>query len=241
MRLLVNRARGSALQAENDEVLTYWTKNKSKYNPVLHKKSDDGKCHVIVIHPNHGKSDLSGWIEDIVNENDFGKVGVLYHNPKKKSVIENNIRSFLPDVEFQFIENYSEGPQGVDDYKKFYVPLARACKNKDDFSEEFDALWNRYSPDESLEIKLNLLHELLVPPATEEDVDNLGESLMEGVRNDPEASDENLERCEEAWEIFINANPRQYSDDPFDEAYCGSEDEEGILEELRDGLLATAS
>jgi len=241
MRLLVNQTRGSTLRADNDEVSTYWTKNKSKYEPVLHEKSDEGKCHIIVIHPHHGKSDLSRWIEDIVNEKDFEKVGVIYHNPTKESDVEDYLCSLLPDVEFQFIENYSEGPQGVDDYKKFYVPLARACKNKDDFSEEFDALWNRYSPDESLEIKLNLLHELLVPPANEKEVRDLGESLVEGVRNDPEASDENVARCIQAWENFKEKDPHLYKNDPFNEKYCGSEDEEGMLEELRDELLATAS
>ena len=240
MRLLVNWTRGSALRKENDEVFTYWTENGDNYEPVLHEKSDDGECHVIVIHPNHSEDDLSGWIKNIVNENDFGKVGVIYHSPKKESDTEDNLRSFLPNVEFQFLENYSTNAQDEDDYRDFYVQLATACKNKDDFSEEFDALWNRYSPDESLETKLNLLHELLVPPATEEDVDNLGESLMEGVRNDPEASDENVERCEQAWENFKEKGPHLYSNDPFNEKYCGSEDEEGMLEELRDELLATA-
>lgn len=242
MRLLVNYTRGSTPQdPDRDEVFMYWTDDRDDYEHVLHRESSDGERHVIVIHPQHRKDGLSSWIEDIVDENDFEKVGVLYHNPVKKSNIEDNLRSFLPDVEYAFLDNYSTNASDKDDYEAFYVQLAEACRDRDDFSDEFDALWSRYSPDESLEIKLNLLHDLLVPPATKEEIEDMGESLIEGVKNDPEASDENATRCEQAWENFKSEDPQQYSDDPFNEKYCGSEDEKGMLEKLRDELLVTAS
>jgi hypothetical protein len=247
MRLLVNYTRASDPKTPgSDEVYTYWIKSKNKYDSFLHKKSHEGERHVIVIHPSHENDEVQSGIVDIVDKNSFNKVGVLYHNPEKRSDIEEKLRSYLPEADYSFFENYSTNASDKDDYDTFYVPLAEACRDGDDFSEEFDALWNHYSPAESLEIKLNLLHELLVPPATEDKIIDMGESLIEGVKNDPEASDENATRCEQAWENFRKEDPQQYSDDPFNEKYCGSEDEdsedeEGILEELRDKLLATAS
>ena len=83
-------------------------------------------------------------------------------------------------------------------------------------SEPFNKL---LGVDPVLEVKLNLLHKLLVPPA---ELDELKEwkELEEEIQNDPE---EQLQSYEEAWETYKENG--QTNDD---------------LEDFRDKLLATA-
>lgn len=95
--------------------------------------------------------------------------------------------------------------------------------------------------DPILEAKLDLLHKLLVPPAEDSgEWDQIKEdwsSLMELVEADSEEK-EHKEQYNQAWEEFTNDDPQQYSDAPFSAKYCGSEDEKGMLEKLRDELLS---
>jgi len=89
-----------------------------------------------------------------------------------------------------------------------------------------------------LEAKVDFLHKLLVPPS--KDSGDWGEikkdwsNLMGLVKDDSEKK----EKYEQAWEEFKRQDPQQYSSDPFSERYYGSEDEEGILQNLRDELLS---
>jgi len=237
MRLLINYTRNVGPKTDDDEVSEYWI-GEGGYKHLIHKKSRYNQCQVLVIQGEYTDNDLPDIIEEAVSQLDSdSEVGVLYHYRISGSDYENDIRSELPDVEYTFLSNYS----GSDPTYQLYTNLAKACREGGDFGEEFDALWDHYRPDESLELKLDLLHELLVPPADKEEITAKGKSLIEGVRDDPDESEEDAKRCEEALEVFINADPQQYSDDPFNEEYCGSEDKEGILEKLRDGLLPTAS
>jgi len=192
--------------------------------------------------------DTRGILRHYINESE--RVVVTYHQGAGESLSKKEeegghrevIRSLCENKEVCSTEEHSSSGNTFDALTKVAEAISESDRSK--YDNAIEQIVDSNCRGLVLESKLDLLHELLVPPAEDSgewsDIEeDEWERLMGLVEDDSEES-EYKEKYEEAWNDFINADPHQYSEDPFDEAYCGSENKEGILEELRDGLLSTA-
>lgn len=185
-------------------------------------------------------------IGDFISESEGEEFGVLYHPNEWKTEF-----SRMLDVDHEDLAFFREYSTAFDiPYEKYYKPLAEARDGqeektwkKDRWEERFEKLWAYCEGNLVLEAKLNLLHELLVPPsdlsALEAEANGDGENgawteLRQIAQDDSEESEKDLKS---AWEDFKNTDLEEYSDDPSGSGYY---DEEGPLSELRNKLLASS-
>lgn len=113
--------------------------------------------------------------------------------------------------------------------------VARATQDSSEgeYQAAIEQIVNSVCGDPILEAKLELLHRLLVPPATALSLQELDEWKRLGALIERDLK-ESVGPYEEAWTNFLQANPHQYHDNPFHETYCGRE---GLLAKFRDVLL----
>jgi hypothetical protein len=185
-------------------------------------------------------------INDFISGLDGEALGVLYHPGRWKEKFIQMLD--IAEGDLSFFCRYSAELDTP--YEKYYKPLAEARDGqeertwkKDRWEERFEKLWAYCEGNPVLEAKLNLLHELLVPPsdlsALEAEANGSEENgawteLRQIAQDD---SDESKEDLESVWKEFKSTDLEQYSDDPSGSRYY---DKEGPLSKLRDKLLASS-
>jgi len=174
------------------------------------------------------------------------KIIVVYHKGARNNFRNDGgtghkdvIEQLCDDKEICATEEHSDSGVAFKALKQVRVACDESEPEK--YHSAVKQIFDFACGDPILEAKLDLLHKLLVPPAEDsggwKEIEEDWSNLMELVEDDPEVN-EHGEKYNQAWEEFIKQDPQQYSDDPFNEKYYGSEEEEGMLERLRDELLS---
>lgn len=174
--------------------------------------------------------------------NNNKKIIVVYHKGAKNNYRNDRgtghkdvIEQLCEDKEICAIEEHSDSGVAFKALRQVRVACDKSEREK--YHSAVKQISDFACGDPILEAKLDLLHKLLVPPAEDsggwEEIKKDWSNLMELVEDESKANEHG-----EAWTEFIKQNPQRYSDDPFNEKYYGSEEEEGMLERLRDELLS---
>lgn len=195
-----------------------------------------GDADVLLVSDDKVDNNTKNIVESYVDKSE--KVAVVYHIGARESIVSH--KSSIQDIcEGKEVCSESEHST-VGNTFECLTKIADSIKQNDErqYEKSVNRIIRYVCGDPILETKLDLLHRLLVPPAGDsgdwKEIKEDWSVLMELVKDDPEEK----EKYKQAWKEFRDQDPQKYSADPFNEKYCGSEDEEGMLEELRDELLS---